>query len=409
MTESNALHNINASFNFSDEIKPILPHSSGYLILQFSSNMQSLYVGFCKIDKDHKFDYFLTKLTLSDSIIDELNEITEKIKALHSYMYKTPITIQEDLDIIEKDAEEELLAIITQSEEFLKPVFSQLDEWINPTIHEAEGEGEDAPPVDTGKKGKDAGKADPKKGAKDELPKYESNLPLPSSGIESMVLLLDSRLSSLPVEACEIFKKIPVMTRDFSLNMYTNRLTNLGHKAELHNNQGIAKDGMTYIYDVPSNIYDTFKTEVVEQQSKIIPGSVWKGVDNKDHIPSDGEWQRFFQKSSLFVYFSMTCMLHRYPPEKLAETASIAHSNAAIILDRMNSFKPLVDKDVLTSKHFAEKDQPEQTAVLLSILGINSVLINQWAICPEENLRIYQHILKEMGTEGKYIGAAVQR
>jgi len=405
--ESNAFKNINASFNYTEEIKPLLPHSSAYLILQFSANMQQLYIGFSKVDKEHKHDYFLSKLTLPDSIVQNLESIKQQIEALHSYMYKTPITIQEDLDIIENDAENELLSIIQQTEEFPKPVFDQINEFINPTKDEAEGEG-DEPVAEPAKKGKDAPK-DAKKGAKDELPKYESNLPLPASGIESMVLLLDSRLSVLPVEACEIFQKVPVLTRDFSLHMYTNRLMNLGHKAELHNNQGIAKDSMTYIYDSPSSIYDQFKEEIIDSHTKLVPGSQWNGVDTKDHIPSDGEWQRLFQKSSLFTYFSMTCMLHVYPPQKLAETMSIANANAAIILDRMNSFKPLVEKDVLTSTHFKEKEQPEQTAALMSVMGMNSVLINQWAVCPEENLRIYKHVLTEMGVEGKYIGASVKR
>lgn len=411
--ESNALKNINASFNYTDEIKPILPHSSAYLILQFSSNMQQLYVGFAKINKEHKFEYYLTKLTLSDAIIEDLEQIKAKMVSLRSYMYKTPITIQEDLDIIEREAEEELHSIIEHTEDFLRPVFTQLNEFINPEIPEKEGEVEDeaaaAAAAGAGKKGKEPPKADPKKGAKDELAKYESNLPLPTSGIESMVLLLDSRLSGLPVEACEIFKKIPVMTRDFNLHMYTNRLTNLGHKAELHNNQGIAKDSMTYIYDPPSSIQDKFKAEVIDEHTKLIPGSQWTGVDTKHHIPSDGEWQRLLRKSSLFTYFSMTCVLHVYPPEKIAETTSIARANAAVILDRMNSYKPLIEKDVLTSKHFKEKDQPDQTAALFSVLGMNSILINQWAISPEENMRIYRDILNEIGVKGKYIGAAIQR
>lgn len=128
---------------------------------------------------------------------------------MKNYLYKTPITIQEDLDIIEKDAEEELLSIIEDTEEFFKPVFAQLNDLINPEIKEPSAEGEgDAAAAPTGaaaaaaaKKGKEPAKPDPKKGAKDELAKYESNLPLPTSGIESIVLLLDSRLSSLPIEA----------------------------------------------------------------------------------------------------------------------------------------------------------------------------------------------------------------
>ena len=71
---------------------------------------------------------------------------------------------------------------------------------------------------------------------------YESNLPLPSSGIESLVLLLDTKLESLPLESLQVFSKVPVVARDFNLHMYTQRLKALGHQADIHNNRGLAKD-----------------------------------------------------------------------------------------------------------------------------------------------------------------------
>lgn len=295
-------------------------------------------------------------------------------------MAKTPITIQEDLDIIENDAEKELSAIIEDVEAFFGPAFSQLNDIINPTIVEAEGEdAKEEPPA--AKKGKEPAKADPKKGgAKDELAKYESTLPLPTSGIESIILLLDSRINTLPMEACTIFDKIPVISRDFSLHTYTNRLMNLGHKAELHNNQGIARDNLTYIYDAPSSVYDEFKEQIIDKQGQTVASSNWRGIDTQEHIPSDGEWQRLLQDSSLFAYFSMTALVHIYPPFKICDTSTISNSNAAIIMDRMNSFKPLVNKDVLTSQYYKEKEQPQQTAVLFTVLGFNSILINQWAV-----------------------------
>lgn len=79
---SKAMKNINASFNYTEEIKTILPHSSAYLILQFSANMKHLYVGFCKIDKEQKFDYYLTKLSLSDALLSDLDNIKERIEAM---------------------------------------------------------------------------------------------------------------------------------------------------------------------------------------------------------------------------------------------------------------------------------------------------------------------------------------
>ena len=86
-----------------------------------------------------------------------------------------------------------------------------------------------------------------------ELAKYESSLPLPNSEIESVVLLLDWRLSELPLEAMAVFEKVPVVTRDFSLHHYVQRLRRAGHVAGLHNNQGLNKELVRFISDVPKS------------------------------------------------------------------------------------------------------------------------------------------------------------
>jgi Peptidase family C50 len=54
-------------------------------------------------------------------------------------------------------------------------------------------------------------------------------LPLPASGIESLILFVDKKIESLPLESLSAFKDIPVVSRDFNLHMYMNRLKNLGH------------------------------------------------------------------------------------------------------------------------------------------------------------------------------------
>jgi hypothetical protein len=61
----------------------------------------------------------------------------------------------------------------------------------------------------------------------------------------------------------EIFEGIPVVSRDFNLHMYTSRLMRLGHKGELHNNMGISKENLKFIYDPPEPMYEKFEEEVI--------------------------------------------------------------------------------------------------------------------------------------------------
>jgi hypothetical protein len=43
---------------------------------------------------------------------------------------------------------------------------------------------------------------------------------LPTSGIESLILLVDHRIESLPFETLKVFQKIPVLSRDFNLHLH---------------------------------------------------------------------------------------------------------------------------------------------------------------------------------------------
>lgn len=153
-------------------------------------------------------------------------------------MQKTPITLDEDLHKLEAESERDIALIMLELESFFEPVTQQLDLLINPPVKVAQeeeeaqvaqnaapgGKGAPAPKKDDKKappaKAPPAGKAAPGgKGGPGELAAYESNLPLPTSGIESLVLLLDHRIESLPFENMKIFSKIPSMSRDFNLHL----------------------------------------------------------------------------------------------------------------------------------------------------------------------------------------------
>ena len=73
-----------------------------------------------------------------------------------------------------------------------------------------------------------------------------------TGGVESIVLLADQIFETLPLECLSVFKNVPVVSRDFNLHLHMNRLKTVGHKSELHNNQGINKEELRYIVDLPA-------------------------------------------------------------------------------------------------------------------------------------------------------------
>jgi len=137
------------------------------------------------------------------------------------------------------------------------------------------------------------------------------------------------------------------------------RVNAVGHKAELHNNTGISKEELRYIIDIPDTPALKQKSDnfISKEMGTLLPGSVWDGILNhKNHIPSEGEWQKQISAASLFVYFSMTCLLHKFPSALISDLTIFSKCKAMVIFDRMNSFKSLVDRTVMTSKHFTADD-----------------------------------------------------
>ena len=343
-------------------MKENLPGSGGYLILQLSDDEQYLFCGFMTISKDRSVSYFMTKMHLGNENRDKLLTLVKNLAQAKMTMQKAPITIEDDLKNLEKDSNAEIVKLVEQLEAFVDPITHQLNDIINPAISMTEDS------QDTGTKGKaaekkeekkkDAGKA-PAKGAKTDaaLAAYESPLPLPTSGLESIVLFIDDRIESLPLESLQVFSKVPVVARDFNVHMYMSRLKWIGHQAELHNNKGISKESLSFIVDPPTTLEEKGEQFTKHDLNKLMPGAVWNGTFTpKEHQPSPGEWQEKIASSQLFAYFSMTCLLHKFHPALIADLAIFSQCKAMIIFDRMNSYKTLVDRSVVTSRHFVPSD-----------------------------------------------------
>ena len=98
---------------------------------------------------------------------------------------------------------------------------------------------------------------------------------------------------------------------------------------------------------------DKFVSYVQNDLPKLMPSAKWEGLLTKQqHVPSEGEWQRLISSSSLFAYFSMTSLVHKFPPALVSDLSIFSKCRAMIIMDRMNANKTLIDRNILTSKHY---------------------------------------------------------
>lgn len=201
-----------------------------------------------------------------------------------------------------------------------------------------------------------------------------------------------------------------MIARDFNLHLHLQRLRSIGHQALIHNNTGIQKENLRYIFDAPQPIEDKCNAFMSADLPKMMAGSKWDGLLTKQHhVPSEGEWQRFISQSSLFAYFSMTSLVHKFPPSLVSDLSIFSKCRAMIIMDRMNANKTLIDRNILTSKHYVPNEQPTHQAALFSLCGVASIVTSNWAVKPEASLEAFQVLLRGSLAEGVYLGAALRK
>ena len=141
-----------------------------------------------------------------------------------------------------------------------------------------------------------------------------------------------------------------------------------------------------------------------------MPSAKWEGLLTKQqHVPSEGEWQRLISSSSLFAYFSMTSLVHKFPPALVSDLSIFSKCRAMIIMDRMNANKTLIDRNILTSKHYIPNEQPTQQAVLFSLCGVSTIVTSHWAVKPEAGFEAFQTLMRGVIGEGVYLGAALRK
>lgn len=101
----------------------------------------------------------------------------------------------------------------------------------------------------------------------------------------------------------------------------------------------------------------------------------------------------------------MTCLLHKFPAELIADLSIFNKCKAMAIFDRLNSFKALVDRNVLTSKHFSPDEQPMQQAALFTLCGVSTIVINHWSTKPEDAMVQLEDLMRGTFQEGSYLGS----
>ncbi|XP_048363031.1 LOW QUALITY PROTEIN: cilia- and flagella-associated protein 46 [Sphaerodactylus townsendi] len=261
---------------------------------------------------------------------------------------------------------------------------------------------------------------------------------------EYMILLADKYLMELPLETLNIFQEeaISSVSRDFSLQLFYNRMRKEDSETEVKKEakgtkeskqKGDHKKGrmvsinrvlppncipvdihnVKYVIDpyndaepVPESPIQVFKLIQDTYEQFTIR---WDGVMGSTHIPSQAEWEHLLGNCSAFLFSGMSRFFAHIFLDRLT-AMNIPECQIMILLDLVHTKESTarvsnLDEDRSSSRLSLE--MPTETAIILSLIGVHSIIANQWATTMGENAARLESLSENLLKEGKTTGQTV--
>ncbi|XP_038168284.1 cilia- and flagella-associated protein 46 [Arvicola amphibius] len=271
------------------------------------------------------------------------------------------------------------------------------------------------------------------------------SLPLGQPSPEYMILIIDKLLLELPLEGLSMLSEVTSLSREFSLQMLWNRL----HKEELGGSmkketkskeikkKSPGKKGRksAIIRVIPPECIlidsDTIKF-VVDPYEKahgkevLSPVSItqeilekfrdsytarWTGHLGSNSIPSQTDWEQVLDSCRGFFFYGMKgSFLSRLVVERLV-AMDLQDCQMMVLLDLTKSSeiqkqKAEISENKSTSQLSLEK--PIETAILLSLVGVESIVANQWPTLLQDNALRATTLWDNLLAFGKPLGKTVR-
>ncbi|XP_074015315.1 cilia- and flagella-associated protein 46 [Numenius arquata] len=327
------------------------------------------------------------------------------IPNLQECVSKTDVTPTDKKDDTGHDLTSDFAEILEIMEEYLKPVLSQFD---------FSGIREQRTSVSAAESGKTK--------VKDKDTKHTTTEGTPMDLGLCVVLLGDTLFMELPLEALNIFKEegISSVSRDFSLQILYNRAKS---ETEIKTSVEISKETKPKTHqkknvktapinrDLPSNCFsvDTHNFKYIvdpynegREAGALSPSQKikeilekyhdqftlkWEGVIGNIHVPSQAEWEQLLTNCSAFLFYGMERFMSHILLNRLV-AMNIPRCHLMILLDLVRSkesYQRITNSDSHKSCLRIAIERPTETAVLLSLTGVRSVIANQWYTSLQEN------------------------
>ncbi|XP_027384270.1 cilia- and flagella-associated protein 46 isoform X1 [Bos indicus x Bos taurus] len=240
---------------------------------------------------------------------------------------------------------------------------------------------------------------------------------------DDVILIADRDLLELPLEGLSVFDDglVSSLSREFSLQMLCNRLRREEPEGSMkkesrgkdHKKRGTTrKAGKGSIPRiVPSHCVlvdsDSFKFvvdpyEEAQGPEMLTPVSVtreilerfrdtftakWTGHLGNKQFPSQAEWEQLLGSCTGFFFYGMENFLSHILVERLA-AMNLEECQMMVLLDLTQSYESVrrhAESSESRSELQLSLEEPVETAILLSLVGVGSIVASQWPTVLQDN------------------------
>ncbi|XP_048193494.1 cilia- and flagella-associated protein 46-like [Perognathus longimembris pacificus] len=352
------------------------------------------------------------KITVTPTAFSELQT------RLQQFRKQTQTQAQKDLCL------QKLNGILEPMEDYLRPIFPLLN---FPEVRIPV-------PVIVADPGKPKGK------------EKERKMSNPTAQVETMdtVLIVDRHLLELPLEGLSVFDQgtTPSLSREFSLQMLCNRLRKEETESDVKkegkkkdakkkgkrggkgilpriippNCITIPSDSFKFVIDPykeaqgKESLSPVFVTQEILERFRDSFTDEWEGHLGNQNFPSQADWEQVLSSCSGFFFYGMESFLTHILVERLA-AMNLQECQLMVLLDQTTSYKSRRRKaESSESKSMAQQslDKPIETAILLSLVGVKSIVANQWPALLQDNAQRANILWENLLPVGKTVGKAVR-
>ncbi|NXS00572.1 CFA46 protein, partial [Oxylabes madagascariensis] len=135
----------------------------------------------------------------------------------------------------------------------------------------------------------------------------------------------------------------------------------------------------------------------------------WEGVIGNMCAPSQSEWEQLLTNCSAFLFYGMERFMSHVSLNWLV-AMNIPKCRLVILLDLVRSqqsYRRITNSDIHKSCLRIALERPRETAMLLSLTGVGSVIATQWYTSLEENAKrvetLFENLLSFRKTTGQTV------